>query len=194
MYRADGLFPHTLINRRTDGRVILGVDLGVGLGARHDLTALVTVFARDDGRRELLDVEAGRWELAGIIRRIKEVAQRYRVAIAVVEAVAAQAWALQFLDRLDLKVVPYRTNGGALSLGNQAEAMGVELAHGLWSFPSVDGRVVPENTELRELVRDMLRFSPTEHTPDRLAALLFARWAAAEAIGLARAETGRIAW
>jgi hypothetical protein len=40
----------------------------------------------------------------------------------------------------------------------------------------------------------MLRYSPTEHTPDRVAALLFARWAAAEGIGTARAEHGRVDW
>jgi hypothetical protein len=142
MYRGDGLFPMSVWNRRNDGTCILGVDFGVGLERKHDMTALVTVFVRDDGHRELLNVEAFRAELPDILGRIGDHVRRYRVDVVVAEAVAVQAWAAQFLERLDCKVIPYRTNAGPLALDKQAEALGVELSHGIWSFPSdSEGRV-----------------------------------------------------
>jgi hypothetical protein len=160
----------------------MGVDLAVGLTKRHDETALTTVFAHDSGQRALVNVEGFRAELPQILERIESHVRRYHVDVICIEAVAAQAWAAQFLERLPARILQYRTNAGALSLDRQAEALGVELAHGLWQLPSDhEGRVT--DPEVRRLRADMLRYSPSEHCPDRLAALLFARWAISEAPG-----------
>jgi hypothetical protein len=191
MYRGDGLFPIQLLNRRNDGTTVLGVDLGVGLSAKHDKTALVTVFGCDDGDRELLNVETFRAELPEIIKRIEQHVARYHVDVVVIEAVAAQAWALQMLERLPCRIVPYKTNGSALALDRQAEALGVELARGVWRFPTDHlGKI--RSTDLRELRAGMIRYAKTEHCPDDLAALLFTRWALAEGIGCGRMETGHL--
>ena len=71
-----------------------------------------------------------------------------------------------------LPLEAFATGRGAKSLQWLAERLGAEMAAGRWILPSVDG--VPSTHELRALVRDLLTFSPLDHTPDRVAALLLA--------------------
>jgi hypothetical protein len=69
----------TLVSEYTGSNVtVTGVDLAVGKGAQHDLTALFTAECLPDGKRLILDVEFGQWDAPTIVRKIIEKCERYK--------------------------------------------------------------------------------------------------------------------
>jgi hypothetical protein len=159
--------------------VSVGVDLAVSTRPGADLTAISVVLSREHGgnaRRELLSVESGRWDAPEIIRRIIAVHTRYLPSVVVVESVAAQAYISQMLRGLaSVPVRDFKTGRGKMSLQWQAEALAVEMSRGQWTLLGSD------TSEVAALVRDLMFYSPTMHTGDRLVSLLLARWGAEQA-------------
>lgn len=166
--------PFWLTGAQWPARVLCGFDPSVGNSGKSDLSALVTVFLRTDGSREVLEVSAGRWSGPEILARIRSVHDRFRPARIVVESNGAQGFLLHFAKEsgVRLPLEAFATGRGEKSLQWLAERLGAEMAAGKWILPSVDG--VPATPELRALVRDLLAYSPLDHTPDRVAALLLA--------------------
>jgi hypothetical protein len=152
-----------------------GVDLGVGKKEGQDRTALVTLALRDDGRRQLINIESGNWTADEIMDRIVEAYYRYESRI-IVENVAAQDFLLQFVRKhRKIPVEPYQTTGQSKwdeSFG--IESIAVELRQKLYIFPSgPTGEEIDD--ELTALRFEMLSYKPDQHTGDRLMALWFAR-------------------
>jgi hypothetical protein len=166
--------PFLLSRPQWPARIVCGLDPSVGRSNRSDLSALATIFLRPDGSRELLEVQAGRWPAPEILRRIESVNERFGPARIVVESNGAQAFLVQLARQSGarLPVEAFATGRNTKSLQWLAERFAAELAAGRWIIPSVDG--VPSTSELRAFVRDVLSYSPRDHTPDRLAALLLA--------------------
>jgi hypothetical protein len=80
----------------------------------------------------------------------------------------------QYAKLAGVPVHSHTTGRGKMSLEFQIETLGVKLQRGEWVLPSNnEGRLVAP--EVRQLVTDMLRWTPTSHVPDRLAACSFAR-------------------
>ncbi len=140
-----------------------GVDLGVGTTTRHDESALVTIAALPDDRRQLLNIEAGRWQAPELVARIKDVQQRFKSRVRV-ESNAAQAYIGQFLAAQGVTVEAHTTTK-AKFLG--IEALAVEIEQGRW--------LLPDAPATRVLVREMLAYSPADHPGDRLVGLWLAR-------------------
>jgi hypothetical protein len=156
-------------------RIVVGVDLGVSTKKTADLTALVTVLVNGHAR-QLLNVEAGRWHIDDIARRIEAHHRRYEAQTIVVESVAAQEFVIGLMKRTrHVPCIGFKTGAGKMSLPYQAELLGAELAAGRWSFPNEAGRLAPE---VRMLVADLGAYTAADHCGDRLAALLMARWGA----------------
>lgn len=146
-----------------------GVDLGVGTTAKHDESALVTIALLPGDRRQLLNVDSGRWQAPELVARIKDVQQRFKSRVRV-ESNAAQAYIGQFLSAQGVTIEAHTTTK-AKHLG--IEALAVEMEQGRW--------LLPDAPATRVLVREMLAYSPASHTGDRLVALWLAREAAAAA-------------
>jgi hypothetical protein len=156
-----------------------GVDLGVGQKEGHDVTALVTVALRDDKRRQLVKIEAGKWTADEILDRIYETHLRFNSRM-IVESVGAQEFLRQHtVSKKKISVEPYNTS--AQSKWDEdfgIESIAVELRQRLWLFPSGDkgDDVDPELAALRvEMASYRPGGGPKNHTGDRLMGLWFAR-------------------
>ena len=151
-----------------------GVDLGVGQDEHHDLTTLVTIALMPDGRRLLVDLQAGRWTGPEIVQRIVQVHQRYQSTVAV-ESVAAQDFIRQFSHDANVPVLPFNTTR-TKKLDEQwgIESLAVEMRAGRWVLPSGDAGEA-EDPEVKALTSEMRNYLPTDHTGDRLMGLWFAR-------------------
>jgi len=172
-------FPSGARSAEEQGIVVVGVDLAVSLKATGDETAISVVLVHPDETRELLALEAGRWEGPSIVERIAHVARRHNARTVVVEGNAAQRYLAQYLQRQYIPVESFITGVGQQSLLYAVEMLGVELARNQWIIPSTsDGR--PRHPEVHQLVREMLAYSPSSHCGDRLASFLFASHAARE--------------
>ncbi len=180
--RNTTLYPSYYIPRgdRSGYRVVVGVDLGVAQKETSDLTAITTLRVHPDGTRQLLALEAGRWDAPTIIANITSAWQRYSASVVVVETAGQQDHLRQFLaGGSAIPVRPFKTGRGEMSLGWQADQLALEMHNAKWILPSgADGQPVGETAKL---VRALLYHSPAaRHTDDRLASLLLARWGAAE--------------
>lgn len=154
-----------------------GVDLGIGERDESALTVLFTIALRDDGRRLLVNIESGHWQAPEILDRLESHYQRYSSVI-MVETNGAQ----RFIAQLAGERVPVQSwNTGSNKWDEQfgVESMAVELRNMQWVVPSGAGgdRVSPE---VQAWIREMLYYSPTAHTGDRL----MASWLAREALRL----------
>jgi hypothetical protein len=187
--RGDGkpLIPHLL--HVPDGCfVVVGVDLAVSLEKSADETALVSILVGGgaDGRdRQVVDVQAGRWPVDEILRRIVSTARRYANSRVVVETVAAQAYVKQLVkDRApELRVEGFTTGAGRMSLPFQLELLGNEMAEGKWIIPNNGGVCAPA---VARLVADLGGYSVGDHLPDRVSGLLMSRWGAQRGAMVAR--------
>jgi hypothetical protein len=177
--RNDRGEPYWLTRPRWPARILCGLDPSVGRTNRSDLSALVTVYLREDGSREVLEVSAGRWSGPEILQRVDSVNERFAPARIVVESNGSQEFLMHFAKQRGtrLPLEAFATGRGEKSLQWLAERLGAEMAAGRWILPSV-GRV-PVTPELRALVRDLLAYTPRDHVPDRVAALLLATTAIA---------------
>jgi len=149
-----------------------GVDLGVGQGPQHAESAIFTVAVLPDGRRQVLNVEAGRWQAPELIQRLKDTHQRYRSRIRV-ESNAAQAYIVQFLAADGVPVDGQATGRNRHDPRWGIESLAVELEANRW--------IIPEGPETRTWARELLAYSPTGHPGDRVIAGWLAREAARSA-------------
>lgn len=160
--------------------IVVGVDLAVGRGEDHDLTAFATVLADAKGRRYLLNMESGRWSGPDIVARIIQHSRRYPGAIILVENNGAQDYIRQFAADEVASIVPYTTGASKADPRFGVEAIATELWNGAWTIPcdSVsDGQpmTIDAHPEVMGLLEDMFDYTPSGHTGDRLMALFLAR-------------------
>ncbi|HET9959633.1 MAG TPA: hypothetical protein VFQ61_34310 [Polyangiaceae bacterium] len=148
-----------------------GVDLAVGSTVHHDESALFTVALLPDGRRQVLSIEAGRWQAPEIVARIRSTRLRYRSRVRV-ESNAAQAYIAQFLAADGVHVDAHMTGRNRHDPVFGIESLAVELEQARW--------IVPDAPETRTWARELLAFSPAAHPGDRLVASWLAREAARE--------------
>lgn len=145
-----------------------GVDLGVAQGEKSDLTCLFTLLASVDGLRQVVNVESGRWSGPEIVRRIADAHRRYQ-SVVYVENNAAQDFVVQFArehGRIPVRAFTTGKNKAHPEFG--VEGIAVELQNGRWIIPNgEDGKLHPE---IEAWINELLYYSPTEHTGDRLMA------------------------
>lgn len=146
-----------------------GVDLGVGLTDKHDESAIFTIALLPDGRRRVLNVDAGRWQAPELIDRLKNTHRRYRSRLRV-ESNAAQAYIGQFLQADGIPVEAHFTGRNRNDPVLGIEGLAVEFERGQW--------IVPDAPATRTWIREMLAFNPAGHAGDRLVAAWLAREAA----------------
>jgi hypothetical protein len=162
-------------------RVVVGVDLGIGLQERHDRTAIVVLRVGRDQVRHVLYAETLRATGPDIISRLAILEAAYLHAdgspmLIRVETVAAQEFLAQFARaRLRSPIASHNTSSSSTSV--TGKAWGIEQvairaetgqllfcldARGSWPAPA---------TALRD---GLLWYTPKEHTADDVMALLLA--------------------
>lgn len=150
-----------------------GVDLGVGQEARHDQSVIFTVAKLPGGRRQVLNIERGRWQAPELIDRLAATQRRYRCRLRV-ETNGAQDFVRQMLRAKGVAVDAHVTTAAAKSDPRFGiESLAAEVEQGRWS--------IPDAPATRAWVQECLTYSPSEHTPDGLMAAWLAREAAREA-------------
>lgn len=152
-----------------------GVDLAVSRKKTADLTSFFTGLLHPDGRRQLLNLESGRWSGPDIVRRIDDLSVRFG-GIFVVENVAAQDYVLQFareLTRAQLR--PFTTGANKADPLYGVESLAAELEDGQWILPSPDVSGAPLEPEVDALVKELVGYHPSKHTGDRIMAMWFCR-------------------
>jgi len=153
-----------------------GVDVSSGEG--EDFTVIVTAVRLSTGRRQILEIQSGKWDGPEIVRRIQDVYRRYRSIIAV-ESNGVQKWLRQWMASDDAVIVPvfdHNTSGRgggskhALTLG--IKHMEMELAGQCqWVFPRPLDILTPPDEDMMALVNGAMAYSKDEkHTSDWLMA------------------------
>jgi hypothetical protein len=172
--------PHSLKALPLGYRTYTGVDVSTGEGA--DKSALATICLWPDGTRELLCMESGLWSGPEIVRRIEDAHRRY-LSIVAVESNATQKFITQFTGGR-APVRNFHTGANKMDPKFGVESIAVEMEQGQWVIPSSAGRALTEDAE--SLVRALLYYSPSAHTPDELMALWIAREASCHRVGKVR--------
>ena len=156
-----------------------GVDLGVGQKKENALTSFVTIALRDDSRRGYVNIESGHWQSPEIADRLESHYRRFDSVIRV-ESVSAQMHLIDMVRDRNIPIEAHNTSAlgktGKFDEEWGIESIAVEMRNRWWMMPSgaTGENIHPEGLAL---MRDMLYFNPTEHTPDRLIALWLA-WSA----------------
>ena len=145
-----------------------GVDVAIGTTPKHDQSSLVTIALLPDKRRQLLNIEAGRWDAPTLVARLRDVQRRFRSKVRV-ETNGVQGFVRDFLAADGVQVESHVTTAPNKHIG--LEALAVEFQNGLWLLPDAPGT--------RTLVHELLAYSPSSHVGDRVVALWLAREAAA---------------
>lgn len=154
-------------------RVYTGVDLGTSEKTSSDRTVLFTGLVYPNGDREVLNIESGQWTGPTIIEKIKDVHRRYG-GIVLVESNAAQVFIKQFVAKGSaLPVMEFNTGKNKLDEHFGLESMGVEFYNEKWIIPSRGG--IGANDEINAWISEMLNYTPSTHTGDRLMAAWFFR-------------------
>lgn len=167
-----------------------GIDLAVQIHNEADRSAIFTIAVHPDGMREIVDLESGRWAATDILAKIGATYRKWG-SVVIIENVAAQEWMRQFAATLQgVPSMPFTTGRGKASLPFQAEGLSTEISSHRWVIPcSAEGHLHPE---VAEWVTALLFYSPLAHTPDRMAASLFARHGAMQGERAAGAGAPRI--
>jgi len=155
-------------------RTFTGVDLGVGEGLQHDESAIFTIALLPDGRRQVLNIESGRWQGPELLERLRATAQRYGSRLRV-ESNAAQAYLVHFLRDAGVGVDAHTTGRNKHDPQFGVESLAVEFERGQW--------IVPDAPMTKAWVRELLAYNPAGHTGDRV----MASWLAREALRTAEA-------
>ncbi len=150
-----------------------GVDLGIGTGEEHALTVLFTIALRDDGRRLVANIEAGRWKAPEIIDRLESHYRRFNTTL-MVESNGAQQFIVDLVRDRNIPVEAFHTGGNKWDPEWGVESLAVEMRNRMWVLPSgtAGDRLHSEGEAWK---RECLNFNPTEHTGDRLMASWLAR-------------------
>lgn len=155
-------------------RFYSGVDLSTGEGDDNSSIATIAIDAVT-GKRFILDLVAGKWQIDEIIRRIKDVHKRYG-SLFMIENNSTQQWLVQALKTgTSIPLVPFTTGRQKADPRTGVEVLAAEMHNERWIIPSKDGEGATE--DLQELCADMLQYSPHPriHTGDRLMSLWFAQ-------------------
>ena len=156
------------------GQTFTGVDLAFSQGEEYDDNAIVTILVRPDGKRVILDIEAGQWPGPEIVKKIHEKVRRYD-SLVMVENNGGQALLKQFIVA-DAPALPVKT----MHTGKQKAdpTYGVprfflEMANGAWLFPNDRyGQMHPLMVRLADAC---LYYVPTKHADDLLMGMYMAR-------------------
>lgn len=160
-----------------------GVDLGIGDKDENAQTVLFTIALLPDGRRLVVDIEAGRWQAPEILDRLYSAYRRYDSEVHV-ESNAAQKFLIQIAQG-QIPVTAHHTGANKWDAEFGVEGLAVEMRNNLWVLPSGStGDAVHE--EGQAWISECLHFNPQEHTGDRL----MASWIAREA--LRKFSTGNV--
>lgn len=153
-----------------------GVDIGVGTSMKHDKTCLFTFQLLEDGRRLIIDVDAGQWSGPIIASKIIDKHDKFSSIIAV-ESNTAQDFVRQFAQsqRPDLRVRAHTTSKASKhNVDFGVESIFTELQNGQWVIPCDDR--LNTNPEIEEWTEECMYYQPPPaHTGDRLMASWIAR-------------------
>lgn len=169
-------------------RTITGVDLAVTKKDASDETALVSIAVEErTQKRQILDVDAGKWSGPEIVDKIIDVQHRYN-SLVVVESNAAQAYIKQFVnDKSAVPVKAFYTGKNKVDPAFGIESLAVEMSAGKWAFPNygatMTGRI---DRQLKALINELVRYDPASHTGDRLIAM----WLAREGVRMSASPAG----
>ena len=160
---------------RGDNPTYTGLDIGIGVKKRHDLSVFFTFELMPDGTRNILDIVSGRWSGPEIVRRLIDIHNRYRSSVSV-ENNQAQDFIRQFAieAKKDIIVKAHHTGLNKINTDFGVESIFVELQQGAWVIPcDTDGRCMPE---VQKWIDGMLQYQPPPaHTADHLMASWIAR-------------------
>ncbi|HHH31866.1 MAG TPA: hypothetical protein ENK57_26450 [Polyangiaceae bacterium] len=172
------------------GGIFTGVDLAHRKKKGSHLSALSTVMGwPEDGTRQMLWLQSGRWNAEEIALRILEHNERYH-PIFIVENNAAQQWIFNIVELtakrlylearargedpppIDLPImIPFTTGRSKADPVFGVEGVAAEISANRWIFPT-HGHCKDEVLELRT---DMEFYTRGAHVGDRLMATWFAR-------------------
>lgn len=151
--------------------VYTGVDLAVQKHNAAGDTVLFTILVHPNKDREVISVEAGKWNAPVIIDKIIDVHDRY-MSTFIVENNAAQDYLIQFTrEKSDVPILPFTTGRNKAHPEFGVGSIADEFRNGKWIIPSRSG----VDKEVQEWISEMLYYEPTSHTGDRLMASWFAR-------------------
>jgi len=149
-----------------DAATYSGVDLGGGVGRDH--SAIFTFCVLADGARRVLDIRSGDWDGNEIVANIRDVHRSYGSLVAV-ESNATQGLIADLAS--DVPTTKIQTTQILKQHGLLGFAAELQTA---WLFPStMDGQ--PADEELSQFIRELLAYTPSSHTGDRLMAAVMAR-------------------
>lgn len=192
----EGRLPLEAIDTLPRGyRCYTGVDIGHRVKLGSDPTAITTILASDKGDYEIIDVEAGLWDVMTIADKIRDKQQRYD-SVVYVESNGAQEFLVQILrttgERIPVK--PFVTGKNKHDPKYGIESIAAEMATGRWTIPSALGTIESTCKEMRLLIDGLLSYNPNPrvHTADRVMSLWIAREAARQEQTRPKAQVGRI--
>jgi hypothetical protein len=162
-----GLALPTTLYDAPRGRHVVGVDVAFSTGPTSDQSAIVVVRACEDGRREVVHVEAARLDLDSLSARVVSVCHAFG-GVAAIESNGGGAFVYQQVRKRAPAVALHTSQTSKLA---RVEMLHAEMSAARWCFRPADGRLT---TEMRALCDGLVAYAPTEHTDDRVAALLVA--------------------
>lgn len=172
-----------------------GVDIGHRVKLGSDPTAITTIIANRDGDYEVIDVEAGLWDVMSIAEKIRDKQRRYNSTV-YVESNGAQEFLVQILkttgERIPVK--PFITGKNKHDPKYGIESIAAEMATGKWTIPSALGTIESTTKEMHLLIDGLLAYDPNPrvHTADRVMSLWIAREAARQEQTRPKGQMGRI--
>lgn len=152
-----------------------GVDLAVGKRKGTGKTALFTFAVLPKGKRQVLDIQRGRWSGKEIITKLVETTQKFN-SIAAVENNGMQDLLLQWAkeEHASLAVRAHHTGNNKANPHHGLASIFLELENAAWLIPNDSRGKCP--VEAQDWVDEMLAYDPNEHTGD----ILMASWIARE--------------
>lgn len=188
----DGVdLPYALAVVPPGFRTVSGVDVAVSKHMRSDWSAITTIAVEERrGYRQILDVDAGKWDGPELVEHIIDVNRRYN-SLVIVESNQAQRLVKQFVN--EKSAVPVRafyTGKNKYDPAFGIESLAIEFSAGKWIVPCRGGErrglLCDMHPQIRALVNEMLRYDPKSHTGDRL----MSTWLAREGARLAASPAG----
>jgi hypothetical protein len=149
-----------------------GVDLAAAQNRKSDFCSFFTFIEDSKGMRRILDITHGKFTGPEIIRRLKDIHNRYH-SFLVVESNATQLFILQFAEEgTNLPTIPFNTSAAKWDANLGVEGLAIELFNGKWIFPNQGGLCTKP---LETFIAQMLFYSPRAHTGDILMSSYMAR-------------------
>ncbi len=182
--------PEWPVDEVPEGAIIVaGVDVGASEKEAGGESAIVVLlcFPRGSvkydyppGYYQILWVEGGHWETPETHRRVHEIAHRYQ-CVMYVEDNGVQRFLRQFAapptppgeePRRVPTILPFQTGANKMHPVQGVVSIGVDMNAGRVGIPNVGGAV---DEQVGHLLGELRKFTPGEHTGDRLMAFWIAR-------------------